>query len=348
MAGDELNHRLTLQGRLKRAGYTTAIAGKFIQGRPISVDPENFDRWALTGWGYYDRKFNVQGRMRTVEAYTTTFIRRMSIRWLRRFERNDDQPWFLYIAPTAPHRPYAPDRKYRDAPVPHWRENPASLERNRRDKVPYVRTSHYSEKGKDIYERQLQTLASVDDLVQKFFQNLRRLGEERDTLAVFLSDNGHMNGEHGLFGKRMPYQQSVRIPFLLRWPGHAEKGFIDSRLVANIDIAPTVFDAANIRPDYTTDGTSLLSSESRKYLLLEQFLNEPRPDWISLISQDHQYIEYLNDEGSPEYAEYYDLSADPWQLDNLLAQHPDTIPSEVATARETLREVTDCAGDNCP
>jgi arylsulfatase A-like enzyme len=347
-AGDELDHRLTLEAKLHEAGYRTAIAGKFLQGRPISVDPEHFDKWALTGWGYYGRRFNVQGRMRVVPTYTTTFIERTSIRWLRSFERKDDRPWCLYIAPTAPHRPYVPEHKYAKASVPSWQENPASGEKNRQDKISYVRQASYSEKKRSIYERQLRTLISVDDSVKRLFKALSNLGEERHTIAFFLSDNGHMNGEHGLFGKRMPYQQSVRIPLLMRWPGHVESGSIDPRLVANIDIASTVFDGANISAGWPLDGNSLLSSDSRNYLLLEQYLNEPRPDWISLISRHDQYIEYLNDEGSPVYAEYYDLSADPWQLENLLARDPDTISSEVAAARETLRDVTNCAGDTCP
>jgi arylsulfatase A-like enzyme len=83
-----------------------------------------------------------------------------------------------------------------------------------------------------------------------------------NTLVFFLSDNGYLWSEHGLGGKRHPYLQSIEIPMFARWTGHIAAGAVDPRLVANIDVAPTVLDAVGLTPTTRMDGHSLLSDQA--------------------------------------------------------------------------------------
>ena len=92
---------------------------------------------------------------------------------------------------------------------------------------------------------QLRTLMSVDDMVGTVMDEVDRLGES-NTLAVYMSDNGLLWGEHHIGdSKRFPYTASVGVPMLLRWPGHIDGGSADARLAANIDLAPTIQDAVD-------------------------------------------------------------------------------------------------------
>lgn len=97
---------------------------------------------------------------------------------------------------------------------------------------------------------------------------LRDTGQLDNTLAFFLSDNGYMWSEHGLSAKRHAYTQSIQIPMFARWTGHLPAGAVDPRLVANVDIAPTVYEAVGVVPRDDVDGRSLLSAYSRDRLLL--------------------------------------------------------------------------------
>jgi arylsulfatase A-like enzyme len=355
--GDRIRQKSTLQARLKGAGYLTAIAGKYLQGRPVSESPPFFDRWATVGWGYYDRRFNVDGEMTPVPDYSTDFISAATVRFLGGFERSDDRPWYMYVAPNAPHLPYTPANEYRTAHVERLRANPALRETDLDDKPAYFsdpllfeKTGYTLREGRALFKQQMRTLLSVDDLVADVFAAMDRLDETDDTLAFFISDNGHMLGEHGLFGKRLPYESSIRVPLYMRWPGPVTAGAEDDRLVAGIDLAPTILGAAGIgATDPEVDGWSLLSDRARRELLLEQYKNGHFPDWTSLLAPGAQYIEYLDRRtGERLFGEFYDLERDRWQVDNLLTTgEPRDLP-RAARAANRLASVRDCAGDACP
>ena len=318
---------------LNEAGYQTALAGKFLNSWPIATPPPYFDRFAA-----FDRReyrnpiFNVNGTIKEVGGYSTNVLRTFSLRFLRRFEaKDDDAPWLLYLAPTAPHYPWTPAPRYARAKVKRWSGNPSVFEADRSDKPPYVQSYHFTaEQGRRVHDAQLRTLMSVDDMVSRVFKEMDRLGETRQTLAFFLSDNGFLWADHRLGGaggmagqKRVPYTASVKIPFFVRWPGHIRKGAADSRLTGTIDIAPTVLEAAGLAPDPVKpplDGRSLLHPDERDRILLEFWgrSTERIPTWASIRTHTFQYIEYYDGNGATTFREYYDLRSDGWQLENLL------------------------------
>jgi arylsulfatase A-like enzyme len=351
--GRLIPQRRTFQRYLDDAGYRTAIAGKYLNAFGAN-DPPHFDRWAVWRSGFHDARFNVNGTTRTV-AYSTRFIARKAVGYLRSFDRNDTAPWLLYVAPNAPHLPSNPEARYANAAVPRWKRNPAVRERDRSDKPPYVRRRSVNLDFVRAHRRdQLRTLMSVDDLVQRILTQVSALNERRRTLAVFTSDNGYLWGEHRLNTKRHPYIQSVKIPLLTRWPGHVAHGVTRGRPVTNVDIAATVFDAAGISPDHALDGDSLLASRSRDRILLEYFRDIHQrdiPPWASTLTSRFQYTEYYDNDGRVRFKEYYRLRRDPWQLRNVLRDgNPRNNPSSDRLRRlhANLRRDRNCAGAACP
>ena len=318
---------------LRAAGYRTALVGKFMNSWPAASPPPHFDRYAVFPDGrsaYFDPRVNLNGLLHRVAGYSTTLVRRYSLRFLRRFERRDERPWLLYVAPFAPHPPSRPEPKYADAALPSWPGNPSVFERDRSDKPPFVRRLHYSlREGRAVRARQLRTLMSVDDMVGRISESLGALGERRDTLAIFLSDNGFIWADHRIGGegktagqKRLPYTASIRIPLLIRWPGQVPQGATSARLTGTVDVAPTVLDAAGVAPDPAApplDGRSLLQPAVRDRVLLEYWRlgNSPFKTWASTRTRRFQYTEYY-ESGRTVFREYYDLRRDPWQLSNLL------------------------------
>jgi arylsulfatase A-like enzyme len=359
--GEDANlaQQSTLQYYLQRAGYETALFGKYLNAWDITQAPPYFDRYALTVRSHFYSfgTWNVNGTVKTIPDYNTVYIGRKARRFLHGAGERK-QPWFLYLATAAPHGPFIPEAKYADARVPHWRGDPAVFERDRSDKPNYVQRSH----GRLTYGRatrnaQFRTLMSVDDMVARVFKTLNNLGELNNTLVVFISDNGLMWGEHGLKGKGVPYDQAIKVPMLARWPGHFLPHTTDSRIAANIDIAPTVLEAAGIAPDsqYPIDGRSLLGTSShRRRLLTEHFPPGNHPPgnwdwWASTRTKTYKYTEYYEpDSTTVKFREYYDLASDPWELNNLLGDSDPSNDPNVATLSQRLAQERTCVGTTSP
>ncbi|MEO8330478.1 MAG: sulfatase-like hydrolase/transferase, partial [Candidatus Nanopelagicales bacterium] len=231
----------TIQGYLQGAGYNTAIVGKYLNTYPLMNDPRNWTHWATTTGGYYDVPFNVDSGYVGTNGYYTNKLGDFATNFLQDFETDDAKPWLMYLAPEAPHAPYKPSPKYADAAVPEPVHPPSWNEVDVSDKPLAVRwRSPVSETAYLSRRTQmLRTLMSVDDLVRRVTHELRALGENQNTLAVFTSDNGYMWAEHRIMDKRFPYMESVEVPFLVRWPGHIQEGVTSTRLVTQIDLLPT-------------------------------------------------------------------------------------------------------------
>jgi arylsulfatase A-like enzyme len=352
---ERLDHGITLQRELRAAGYLTAIAGKFLNEWDIGEPPPHFDRYAidspfLTGNGYVGDRFNVDGELREV-GYATRFIERTALRYIHSFESQDRRPWLLYVTPFAPHAPAIPEAEYRSAPVSRWRPNPAVLERDLGDKPPFLAEVESLPLGEleRFRDLQLRTLRSVDDLVNSLMSELEELGE-RNTLAFFTSDNGLLHGEHGPFEKRLPYDPSILVPLMVRWPGHVASDTRDGRLAANVDLFPTVMEAAGLEARGTIEGRSLLTSPPRDMIFLERFRDVELvgvPSWASVRTLTAQYIEWYRG-GRTLFSEYYDLEADPWQLRNLVVAGEPSDREEIQAMRGLVARLRSCVGTTGP
>jgi arylsulfatase A-like enzyme len=364
----QIDERRTIQSYLQRAGYYTGILGKFVNNYPIQQNPKFWSDARTTLGGYYDSVWNINGEGKTVPGYSTTFMRRQAERFVRSRERSDRRPWLLYVAPTAPHGPLTAEPRFEDAPVGPFPKKPGFPETNLTDKPPYIQRlidRYPPDPGfpAEVRAGQLRTLMSVDVMMGKIRKSLKKARELKNTLVIFTSDNGLIWGERGnLVLKDMPYEESVRVPLMMSWPGVIPAGAKDGRLAANIDILPTLLDATGAggkrAKKAPPDGRSLLSNHTRDALLLEYAgLDDRLAAWQSIVTaDDRQYIVTsplpvagtLPDlEGGQVFREYYD-SRDPNQLENPLGTVSPLDDPDVSDLAAMLARYRDCAGASCP
>ena len=350
----DLDTGTTIQAYLQdQTDYRTAIVGKYLNSWRVDENPPHFDRWASYSGRYYGKPFNINGEPVPTTDYSTYHMAERSKQFLRAFEQEDDKPWYLYVATVAPHAPFTIAPQHRAADVPIIGRRPAGLppgfgERDLSDKPDLpVRPFEY-DRTRQLRKKQWRTLLAVDDMMRQLRAILRRLGEERDTLVVFTSDQGLLQGEHGLFAKRLPYTEAIQIPLLVRWPGHVGQDS-EERLVANVDVAPTIFEVAGIDAPVAPDGVSLLSDVERSALFIEQLENwrVGLADWYSIRTHDLQYVEYYGRDGALIEREYYDLHSDPWQLRNLLGDEDPGNDPEFDELSQRIAEMRACSGEDC-
>ncbi|WP_067453274.1 sulfatase family protein [Actinomadura macra] len=333
-ASYSLDQSTTVQRYLKQAGYRTGLFGKYLNSWTLSDNPPHFEEWALLKPAYVDAQWNVNGTVQTINGYTTDIVKNRTLAFLNK-STTDTRPWFAYVTPYASHEPNTPAAQYADTTVPAWNGRPSVPEADRSDKPAYVQnaTSTLAD-GKAVRRRQLRTLLSVDDAVQAFKDKLTALGQLDNTLVIYIGDNGFQWADHGLLGKGTPYSPAHEVPFYLSWPGGGlGAGTTDNRIVANIDIAPTILAAAGITPTASQDGKSLLSGFNRDHLLVEwwkQGTGGVKDSWASYVAKNKQYVEYydlhtnaagaVSGTGQVTFREYYDLVNDQYQLTNKLYQ----------------------------
>jgi arylsulfatase A-like enzyme len=317
-----LNHDHTLQRYLYEGGYRTALVGKFLNNWKREDAPPYFERFVIGG-GYRNATVNVDGDLRKISRYLPYYLQTRAARLIREFEAEDDgRPWLMVLTPSSPHNPATPAPEHRDARIPAWRGNPATFEKNLSDKPPTLYPNNTpvgveASPRSGTYRKAARALLGADTVVDQTYDVLRKLGEGSNTLAFFMSDNGFLMGEHGLLAKRVAYPMSQEIPLHMRWPGGGvPTGATDRRIVANIDILPTVLHATGLEDslEHYVDGFSLLSSQQRNRLLLEHFADtRPEiPNWASLITKREQYTEYYELDGETRVSrEYYDIVDDP-------------------------------------
>jgi N-acetylglucosamine-6-sulfatase len=199
----------------------------------------------------------------------------------------------------------------------------------------------------EAYQQELESLLAVDEAVARIVAALERAGDLQKTIIVFSSDNGYFHGEHRIpSGKVFLYEPAIRVPLVVRGPGIAPGQRIDE-LVANIDLAPTIADAANVRPLRIVDGRSLLpllqkgiKPAPRSILIESPPSDVPRQVFTAVRTPQHLYASYESGD-----QELYDLSADPYQLASL---HRD--PAQAALVAELslrVEQLKTCAGISC-
>ena len=202
-----------VQAPLHEAGYRTGLFGKFLNGWPNDVNPSSFDRWATTPRiTFSGAEWNVDGTIKVVDQNSTSYIADQTLSFIDEAETDDDTPWFTLVGFMAPHLPASVEPQYEDIVVPPRKATPAMRELNRSDKPGYVRRQTRPTLARVEARRipAMRSLVAVDDQVGRIMHRLSNLNELDDTLAIFVSDNGFLWGEHGLLGKSVPYDDCDR------------------------------------------------------------------------------------------------------------------------------------------
>ncbi len=343
----------TLQARLQDEGYTTGLVGKFLNGWPNDKLPPNFDFVATQKAGYRNSMWNINGLMTSIDGYNTDTVGDKAVDFIEA-NRTSPKPWMMFVAPFAPHSPYSSEPAYRSIPVADIPPTPAAQEADRSDKPPFIQQANvaYQPTGALALRKQQRTLRSVDDMVTRLGSELRRNGEE-NTIAVFISDNGYLMGEHGFMGKKVPYTEAVKVPLYIRWPGVIPARTVDDRIVANIDLMPTLLHAAgaSINDPDDVDGRPLLDETWTRERILLEFDgcgSDACRRWASTRTPAYQYVEHYDGDGAVTFREYYDLAKDPWQLRNLFHDSSSKNNPAVAPLRAQLAADLACVGQACP
>lgn len=273
----------TLPVWLHRAGYHTALLGKYLNGygtRDPRQVPPGWDDWhGSVDWSTYhyrDFTLNDNGTPHEyVGRYQPDVYGRIGATIVRRSAALA-RPFFFWLAFAAPHFGKPPDPDDPALPTPNvadrYRDSfageplhsgPSFNEADVSDKPRFISAIPRFDAAKqaaiqEAYQQQLETLQSVDDAVGRVLSALDASGEARNTLVVFTSDNAYFYGQHRLDqGKDLPYEPATRVPLIMRGP-HVPSGVRRNQLVANVDLAPTFLDAANASPGRLMDGRSLI------------------------------------------------------------------------------------------
>ena len=316
------------------AGYRTGIVGKYVNGFAGGWTPPGWDESAI-GAGYWGPTLYENGVKHTYphSTYETRLLGDKAVGFITGAPR--DRPLLLYLAPYAPHENASPEPKYAHLPVDLGRDGPRPNfdEVDVSDKPSFIRSiPRLGASGRWevnwLRRRQFRTLRSVDDMVGRVLAALKTRGSLQNTILVFMSDNGQMWGSHRMRAdaKRVPYDESLRLPLVVLWDGHTAAGRTSRRMVSNIDIAPTLAALAGVRVPGRTDGVSfapLLGDPAgppvRRSLLLEQAAGPKiqsdrvyTPNYCGLRTARYTFVHYADGE-----QELYDDRHDPYQLSNL-------------------------------
>lgn len=350
------NESSTVATWLDDAGYETILIGKYMNNyvRPEQVPP-GWDEWYARFKGeedalYYDYGLSENGTVVDYgageEDYSTDVLAEKAKDFIRR-SGGDSQPFFMYLSPTAPHDPHvnAPrhDGMFEDVQAPR---PPSFDEADVSDKPAWVRDLPSKKEDVDeVFRKRLRMLQAMDEMVEGVVKELSSAGRLENTYIFFASDNGWHLGEHGItFEKNTPYEESIRVPLVVRGPG-IPPGRISDQMALNIDLGPTFADLGGAAVPPFVDGRSIrptfaVDAPSWRTAFLEEVLHgKPVPEHKAVRTATHKYIEYTEVEG-----ELYDLEADPYEVNNL---YDDADPSLVADLKSRLEALRECTGESC-
>jgi arylsulfatase A-like enzyme len=356
---------------LKAAGYRTGIFGKYENdyptGAPETFVPPGWDDWRVVmsdRVAYNDEyTLNENGVLQAYTSgnngYQTDVLSARMQSFIKSAAANRGQPFFAFLAVAAPHTPTAPAARHLSAyPGAQAPRTAAFNEADVSDKPQWFKDQTPLMSGADIaeidsdYRGCLQALLAVEEAMDALFQTLDQLGLSSNTYVFFSSDNGLHRGEHRLRGgKSTAFEESIKIPLYVRGPGVPE-GRIIEHLTGLLDLAPTFLTLAGSPIPASVDGmslTPLLSTSPpplsawRPDLLIEHPGGAGTPilipPYYGVRTQTEMYVEYDNGEN-----EYYDLRADPLQLDNLARQ---ASPSTIARLSARVAALRRCRGTSC-
>lgn len=359
---------------LQKAGYQTAFIGKWHMGGHSDEPRPGFDHWiSFRGQGHYyppnklkrPWTLNINGKSVPQKGYITDELTDYAMQWLKE-DRDESKPFCMYLSHKAVHGMFYPAERhagiYKDEkmPIP---PTMANTEENYKDKPMWLKNQRNSWHGVDYayhkntnieehYRLYCESLLAVDESIGRVWNYLKEEGLEKDTVIIYMGDNGFQWGEHGLIDKRTAYEASMRVPMLAYCPDLFTPGTVVEDVVANIDIGPTVLEAAGVKKPSHMDGESFLQlaagkkteSEWRDYLLYEYYWewNFPQtPTTFALRGDQYKFIQY---HGIWDTDELYDLKNDPDETTNLI--HRGEHKQLVKNLRKRLHEILVQKGGN--
>jgi len=393
-------NKLTLAKILQKSGYTTAMVGKW----HLVTEPKGFDDYAcLIGQGiYYNPPLIEKNRTDGVDfekskgtpyiGHCTDVITQRAIEWLEK--RDSKKPFFLMCHFKAPHRPWQPAEKYK-----HLLDNitipePENLYDNYETRGSYtdsltmsleymdstdLKTTIPKNLSRDEHRKwayqlylkdYLRCIAGIDENVGILLDYLKNNGLDSNTIVIYTSDQGFFLGEHGWFDKRLMQEESIKMPFLIRYPKEIKPGTVNKDMSLNVDFAPTLLDYAGVAIPSDMQGKSFrknlsgsTSKDLRKsiyyrYWMHNDFYHRAVAN-LGIRTERYKLIFYygapLNMKGAklpcyPPVWELYDLKEDPMEMKNLYSNPKyktiiKKLKDEILTQRRILGDEDDNSVD---
>ena len=222
----------TIATWLRRAGYRTALVGKYLNGYaddPTHVPPGWTEWYATFSNQYFDYQINENGKLVSygskAKDYQTDVLSQKSVSFIRRSAKSKKR-FFLYLTPSAPHGPATPAPRHESLFAEATAPRTASFNEDVSDKPEHIRAaSSLTQTDVDAiderYRDRLRALQAVDEMVAKIVKTLKDTGTWSDTYIFFTSDNGYLLGQHHQTDKGIPYEEAITVPLLVRGPGIA-------------------------------------------------------------------------------------------------------------------------------
>lgn len=355
---------------LQKAGYETAHIGKIHMAHKKGekhVRP-GFDYWfSFQGQGkYFNPPVNENGNEYVEQGYMTDILTKKSIEWLKE-KRDPNQPFSLNLWHKAIHEPHLPAQRhinlYKKETLPEpphathketfkgkpeWqRRKTFGFRHKKGDAIPETLPEKKWQKKNYKYFQMLRCLAAIDESLGQVMKTLEEIGELDNTVIIFSSDNGYFMGEHTFWDKRLAYENSMRVPMLIRYPKLIQPKSQVDKLCLNIDIAPTILEMAGVPiPDYV-QGQSMVNLMSKKdekdwrsAFLFEYYVDDAfpfaGPNQVAIRTDQYKLVDNFLEN---DIDELYDLKADPGEMNNLIEKKKyNKIEAELRAELDQLKE----------
>lgn len=349
---------------LQESGYKTAFFGKWHMGNDSGTPQPGFDHWeGFKGQGeYYNPRINTNGEWIQYKdsTYVTDLLTEHAIQFMKD-QRQADKPFFVYLSHKGVHDNFSAAKRHKDCykdkelVLPQTINTPyygvknlptisketgkaafgkdyygekmsPNWVKNQRESWHGVDYSYHGRPWDVQVRKYCETLRSVDESIGAVLDYLKEAGLDDNTLVIYMGDNGFAWGEHGLIDKRQFYEESVRVPMLVRCPGLFEGGKVIENMIQNVDIAPTIMACAGLDKAKQMVGYSflpLLKGERvnwRDHIFYEYYWEYEFPQTPTMHGIRTDRYKYIRYHGIWDTNEFYDLQSDPYETTNLIAE----------------------------
>jgi len=364
--------------RLQSAGYQTALVGKW----HLKKEPAGFDYWnIIQGQGRYHnpKMYEMSFSNKTnCQGYSTDIFTDRALEWLE--ERNNEKPFCLMLHFKATHEPWKYHKRYaklyadvdlplpedllgktgpKNSRIPGWpleilterfltfskRYGDGKLESD--DNLGTLRQRTYQKLVKDF----LRCGAAIDDNIGRVLDYLDENSLAENTIVIYSSDQGYFLGEHNYFDKRFMLEESMRMPFVVRYPREIQPGTVLDEVILNVDFAQTFMDYAGANPSSSMQGSSFRENLKgstpenwRTEMYYRYFSNSPeRPAHFGLRTDRYKLIKYdgLTGQEPNNRWELYDLKADPKEQENIYDQADNQLLVSLKARLKTAQALVD-------
>ena len=346
---------------LQKAGYQTAFFGKWHMGEEDDHPRPGFDYWeSFRGQGvYYNPTLNINGKEVSYSdsTYITDLLTKDAITWMQKRDKN--KPFFLYLSHKAVHAEFYPAQRHKGMyagnkyPLPSTYWQTLNDDYKKLNWPEWVKQQRYSWHGVDymyhghydineMVQRYCETLMAVDESIGDVLNYLQKEGLDKNTMIIYMGDNGFSWGEHGLIDKRQFYEESAKVPFLVYCPQLFKGGATITKMVQNIDVAPTILECAGLqKPDYMP-GRSIIqllkgdTTNWRDKIFYEYYWEYDFPMTPTVFGVRTDKYKYMHYQGIWDTNELYDIENDPDETTNLIAK-----PEYQGIVKQMVSEIYD-------